>query len=102
MKDSKQKSLDTQSLEYLPNTSSASPEEVLAALQVRTPTARRIRDEVHALVPLLRREALKGEQMGELTPEVLQALNRAGVFKINLPVELGGYALGIRDTVDII
>src|SRR5207244_3655285 len=84
------------------DTSFASPDEVLAALQARTPAGRRIRDEVRTLVPLLRREALKGEQLGELTPEVLQALNRAGVFRITLPAELGGSALGVRDTVEII
>lgn len=68
----------------------------------RSPVAQRIRDEVLTLIPLLRREALEGEELGALTPAVLQAIDNAGVFKINLPVEFGGYALGARDTVEII
>lgn len=70
--------------------------------QTRTSKGRKILEEVRDLVPLLRSEGQKGEQMGELTPEVLQALNKAGVFRITLPVEFGGSALGVRDTVEII
>ncbi|WP_330351241.1 acyl-CoA dehydrogenase family protein [Streptomyces sp. NBC_00582] len=54
------------------------------------------------LVPLLRRNALAGEEIGALTPETLQAMHEAGVFKIMLPPELGGDALGARDTVEVI
>ncbi|MFF4259316.1 acyl-CoA dehydrogenase family protein [Streptomyces sp. NPDC001663] len=60
-----------------------------------------IRDAARGLVPLLRRNALEGEEIGALTPETLQAMHEAGVFKIMLPPELGGDALGARDTVEI-
>lgn len=60
-----------------------------------------IRDAARALVPLLRRNALEGEEIGALTPETLQAMHEAGVFRIMLPPELGGDALGARDTVGI-
>ncbi|WP_200306181.1 acyl-CoA dehydrogenase family protein [Streptomyces adelaidensis] len=54
------------------------------------------------LVPLLRRNALEGEEIGALTPETLQALHEAGMFKIMLPPEVGGDALGARDTVEVV
>ncbi|MFD4602387.1 acyl-CoA dehydrogenase family protein [Streptomyces sp. NPDC058464] len=63
---------------------------------------RRVRDESLALVPLLRKNAREGEALGALPPETLRAMHEAGVFKICLPVELGGYALGARDTVEIV
>ena len=61
-----------------------------------TEAGRRIRDEVTALIPLLRRNALEGERIGAMPQESLDALHRTGAFMITTPVELGGYALGIR------
>lgn len=65
-------------------------------------TGRRIRDEVAALVPLMRKHALEGEHIGALPQETLQALDATGAFVLTTPVELGGHALGIRDVVDIV
>lgn len=63
---------------------------------------RRMRDEVLGLLPLLRAHAAEGEALGELAPQTLQAVHRAGVFKITIPIELGGSALGARDTAEVV
>lgn len=60
-----------------------------------------IRDAARDLVPLLRRNALEGEEIGALTAETLEAMHEADVFKIMLPPERGGDALGARDTVEV-
>lgn len=65
-------------------------------------TGRRIRDEVLNLVPLLRQHALQGEKQGRVPDEVLQALQRSGLFKISIPAECGGLALGARDVAEIL
>jgi alkylation response protein AidB-like acyl-CoA dehydrogenase len=65
-------------------------------------TGRAIRDKVFAMADLLRDYAREGEKLGVLAPATLAAMHDAGVFKIALPIELGGYALGARDTVEIV
>jgi len=65
-------------------------------------TGRRIRDNVIRNLELLRAHAAEGEKLGMLAPATLEALHEAGVFKITLPIELGGYALGARDSAEII
>jgi alkylation response protein AidB-like acyl-CoA dehydrogenase len=67
-----------------------------------TETGRQIRDKAAALVPLLRKNALAGERLGALTAESLNALNDVGAFKLTLPTDFGGYALGARDVVEIV
>ncbi|MCQ1952248.1 hypothetical protein [Arthrobacter sp. zg-Y238] len=63
---------------------------------------RRMRDEIVQLLPLLRQQAAEGEALGALTPATLEAVNRVGAFKITIPTELGGYALGARDTAEVV
>lgn len=65
-------------------------------------TGQRIRDDLMRKLDLLRAHASEGEELGMLAPTTLQALHEAGVFKITLPIELGGYALGARDTAEIV
>jgi len=65
-------------------------------------TGRRIRDEIRELVPLLRTNAAEGEKIGALTPETLEAVSDAGIFKLTLPAEYGGTALGARDIAEIV
>jgi alkylation response protein AidB-like acyl-CoA dehydrogenase len=65
-------------------------------------TGRRIRDEIEELVPLLRANAAEGENAGALVPETLKAVSEAGVFKLTLPAEYGGSALGARDIAEIV
>ncbi|OIJ67815.1 oxidoreductase [Streptomyces mangrovisoli] len=67
-----------------------------------TGEGRLIRDRVRELIPLIRSRAREGEQIGALTPEVLQAIDDAGVFRMSMPVEWGGYGLGARDLVEVI
>ncbi|WP_191488159.1 oxidoreductase [Pseudomonas sp. FEN] len=65
-------------------------------------TGKKIRDDVLCKLDLLRAHASEGEELGMLAPATLEALHEAGVFKITLPIELGGYALGARDTAEIV
>jgi alkylation response protein AidB-like acyl-CoA dehydrogenase len=65
-------------------------------------TGKSIRDAVMQKLDLLRAHAVEGEELGVLAPATLQALHETGVFKITLPIELGGYALGARDTAEIV
>lgn len=67
-----------------------------------TPAGRRIRDAVAELVPLIRKNALEGERLGCLPPETLQALHATGLFRISVPQEFGGEALGARDLAEIV
>jgi len=65
-------------------------------------TGKRIRDAIVQKQDLLRAHALEGEELGVLAPATVQAIHDAGAFKITLPIELGGYALGARDTAEIV
>lgn len=67
-----------------------------------TDTGRAIATKVRALIPLIREQAREGEKIGALTQDVLHALTDAGIFKMGMPIEWGGYALGARDLVEII
>lgn len=64
--------------------------------------ARAMRDEILSLVPLIRRDAAAGEKLGAMTPEVVEALDKAGFFRITLPREAGGYAFGARDIAEVV
>lgn len=57
---------------------------------------------VRELTPLIRAQAQEGERIADLTPDVLNALHEAGVYRMTKPVEWGGDALGARDVVEII
>jgi len=63
---------------------------------------RRMRDEILEMLPLLREHAAEGEELGALAPATLEAIDRVGAFKATIPIELGGYALGARDTAEIV
>lgn len=63
---------------------------------------RRIQVRVRELVPLIRSQAREGERIAALTPEVLDALDNAGVFRMSMPVEWGGYGLGARDLIEVV
>lgn len=65
-------------------------------------TGRAIRAEIESLIPLIRAEAQTAERTGALTPAVLKALDEAGVYRMTMPVEWGGHALGARDLVEVI
>ncbi|MGW3447704.1 acyl-CoA dehydrogenase family protein [Streptomyces sp. NPDC001076] len=67
-----------------------------------TDAGRELRDRIRGLVPLIRSQAREGERIGTLTPDVLQALDEAGVYRMTMPVEWGGSALGARDIVEVV
>jgi len=63
---------------------------------------RRMRDQIVELLPLLRAHAAEGEELGALAPATLEAVDRVGAFKVTIPIELGGFALGARDTAEVV
>src|ERR1700733_12380788 len=63
---------------------------------------KRLQNAALGLVPMLRSEAREIERLGAMTPAVLAALTDAGIFKMAMPLELGGYAVGARDVVEIV
>jgi alkylation response protein AidB-like acyl-CoA dehydrogenase len=67
-----------------------------------TEVGRKIREQVTEIIPLLRKNALEGEKIGALAQESLKALNDVGIFKLTLPTDFGGFALGARDIVEIV
>ncbi|MFE2423830.1 acyl-CoA dehydrogenase family protein [Streptomyces hokutonensis] len=67
-----------------------------------TDAGRELRDWVRDLAPLIRSQAREGERIGALTPDVLQALDEVGVYRMTMPVEWGGTALGARDLVEVV
>jgi alkylation response protein AidB-like acyl-CoA dehydrogenase len=67
-----------------------------------TEEGRRMRDAVCMAAPGLAERAREGEQLGVLAPETVSVLHEIGVFRITIPVELGGFALGARDTTEVV
>lgn len=67
-----------------------------------TDEGRRMRDAVCAAGPGLAERAREGEKLGVLAPETVSVLHEIGVFRITIPVELGGFALGARDTTEVV
>ena len=65
-------------------------------------TGRRISAEARELIPLLRDQARESEQLTHLTRTAVEALTAAGIFKMTMPLEWGGLALGARDLVEVI
>ena len=62
----------------------------------------RLRNSAAEMVPLLRQEADEIERLGAMTPAVLRALDEAGIFKLAIPIELGGFAVGARDALEVV
>ncbi|KQM20805.1 acyl-CoA dehydrogenase family protein [Novosphingobium sp. Leaf2] len=67
-----------------------------------TAEGRAIRDRVRAIVPMLREQGAEAERIGCMPLPSLNALADAGVFRISVPVEHNGYALGARDLAEIV
>ncbi|WP_311737255.1 MULTISPECIES: acyl-CoA dehydrogenase family protein [Streptomyces] len=54
------------------------------------------------LQPLIRSHALRAEQQGRVTGEVVQALTGAGIHRMNVPRRFGGYQTSLRTQVDVL
>src|ERR1700730_16401559 len=85
---------------------SRQPSEVMMTdtLDLTAPSeaGKRLQEAALGMVPMLRSEAREIERLGAMTPAVLAALTDAGIFKMAMPPELDGYALGARDVVEIV
>lgn len=66
-----------------------------------TNEGRRLADGARALQPRIRELAAQSEQDGRLSPEIIRAFSKLGLYRTVAPVELGGYALGARDIAEI-
>ncbi|MEV5953877.1 acyl-CoA dehydrogenase family protein [Streptomyces sp. NPDC051987] len=55
---------------------------------------------MRALHPLIRAHALRAEQDGRVTGEVVEALTGAGIHRMNVPRRHGGYQSSLRTQVD--
>jgi alkylation response protein AidB-like acyl-CoA dehydrogenase len=60
------------------------------------------RDRIRALGPMIDAAAAANEDATELSPEVVAALDEAGVFAMMAPRELGGAYAHPRDLIDVI
>jgi alkylation response protein AidB-like acyl-CoA dehydrogenase len=53
------------------------------------------------LVPVLRAHAAWGDRHGRLADEVVEAMTRAGIFRMQLPARYGGYECDTRTTAEV-
>lgn len=66
-----------------------------------TPNREELVTRAAALVPLLRSSAARADEERRLSPEVIEALADAGVFRLRVPVRYGGYEADNRTLVDV-
>jgi alkylation response protein AidB-like acyl-CoA dehydrogenase len=59
-------------------------------------------DRVDGIAPVVRAGAAESERLGRLAPPVVDALQRADLFRMLLPAESGGGGLTIPDSVEVI
>ena len=71
------------------------------ALDFSNVTSAEALERARELIPLLREEAPKCEALGQLTPEVLDAIHRAGLFRYLQPKVWGGMELPFVAHYDI-
>ncbi|MBR8643189.1 flavin-dependent monooxygenase [Streptomyces tuirus] len=57
-------------------------------------------ERVRELGPLIRAHALRAERERRVTPEVVDALTRTGIRRMNVPRRYGGYQSGLRTQVE--
>ena len=62
-----------------------------------------IKSNTRAIIPILRKNANQCDSLGKLNSEVLRAMDDAGIWKMAIPREFGGYGpLPARDIFEII
>ncbi|MFE6926119.1 acyl-CoA dehydrogenase family protein [Nocardia sp. NPDC057663] len=59
-------------------------------------------DRARSLIPLLRQHSAAAERDRRLTPEVVDALREAGLFRMSVPKSHGGDELSVRDQAAVI
>lgn len=75
-----------------------SPE--LVAMKYATKPDPEIVARATALVPLIREKARQGNEARRVTPEVIEALEEAGLFRMLLPKRLGGLETNIQTAIE--
>ena len=58
-------------------------------------------DRIDKIADVVRDGALESERLGHLTPAVFDALHDAELFRILVPVELGGHGLTIPESIEV-
>jgi len=58
-------------------------------------------DRVHQLAPLVREHSDRSEREARLAPEIVDAFHSAGLFRILLPVEMGGGELTVPESLRV-
>lgn len=56
---------------------------------------------INELAPLLKKNAVEGEQSRRVVQESIDALTEAGAFKVSIPKRYGGYAMDMRSMLDV-
>lgn len=59
-------------------------------------------ERISAKADVIRAAGARNEELGELSPEVVEALRETGAFKILVPAGLGGYELTPREVIQVI
>jgi len=81
-----------------PSSTSLATSPTTMAPTMAPPTAADVLARVTALVPTLRSRAAQTEQLRRMHPENLRELTEAGVFRLTMPADVGGYQ-GTDDVV---
>ncbi|GGU41131.1 acyl-CoA dehydrogenase family protein [Streptomyces violascens] len=72
-----------------------------AAADSPLPTREELVARAEELQPLLREHAARIDQDRQITDEVIDALTRAGLFKLTVPRRFGGYECDVRTLLDV-
>lgn len=75
----------------------------MAFAETSTSIGAEIKANATALIPLLRERSPEIERLGKLPDDVVEAMAQAGIWKMVVPVELGGYApMSAREAFQIV
>lgn len=64
-------------------------------------TLKAMLERVDSIATVVRDGALVGEQLGHLTPKVVEALHDAGLFRLIVPEEFGGFAMTSPEAIEV-
>ena len=59
-------------------------------------------ERIEEITPLLMSQGAENEELGQLTEAAAQALHDAGVFRLGIPQDLGGYEAAPRQVIEVI
>ena len=59
-------------------------------------------ERIEEITPLLMSQGAENEELGHLTDAAAQALHDAGVFRLGIPQDLGGYEAAPRQVIEVI